>query len=307
MVIWHPCAQHDGRRGHAPTEAERCHVEGQVWVMADSDGESPGEMVHEVALGGGRTTTGVVQIGDSVHRPARPWTASVHAVLRHLEAAGFQGAPRVLGFDESGREVLAFMPGETVGERLPWPEWVGLDETLVQVGEWLRRLHDVMVDFSPPDDAIWFSGRPWSPGLVVGHHDAAPYNAVWRDGRLVGFIDWDTAGPSSAAFDLAYSALLWVPMVSPGSSSWPLAFCAPDDRARRLHLLLDAYGWAGDRQSFGSVLATRARVNAQFINGFAASQDPAYMAIRQQADDLERSARDIEALSASFWKPPGSA
>jgi aminoglycoside phosphotransferase len=245
-------------------------------------------------------------MGDSVHRPARPWTASVHAVLRHLEAAGFEEAPRVLGFDELGREVLSFVPGETVGERLPWPEWVSADQTLAQVGEWLRRLHDVMADFSPPDDAVWFSGRPWRPGLVVGHHDAAPYNAVWRDGRLVGFVDWDTAGPSSADFDLAYSALLWVPLVSAGSS-WPLAFCAPDDRARRLHLLLDAYGWAGDRQSFGTVLATRARVNAQVIDSLASSGDPAYSAIHQQADDLESSAREIEALPASFWEPPGSA
>jgi hypothetical protein len=264
---------------------------------------SLGATVHEVALGGGRTTTGVVRLGDAVHRPARPWTASVHAVLRHLEAAGFEGAPRVLGFDELGREVLSFLPGETVGERQPWPGWVSADRTLVQVGEWLRRLHDVMTDFSPPEDAIWFSGKAWRPGSVVGHHDAAPYNAVWGNGRLVGFVDWDTAGPSTSAFDLAYSALLWVPLLSPGSS-WPHASSAPDDRARRLHLLLDAYGWAGDRRSFRAVLAARARVNAQFIDRFAASGDPAYQAIRRQAEDLERSARDIEALPVSFWQSP---
>lgn len=85
--------------------------------MSSSGGSSPAvDAVHETALGGGRTTAGVVRLGDVVHRPARPWTASVHAVLRHLEAVGFDGAPRVLGFDESGREMLTYMPGETVGE-----------------------------------------------------------------------------------------------------------------------------------------------------------------------------------------------
>jgi len=43
----------------------------------------------------------------------------VHAVLRHLERAGFDGAPRVLGFDDRGREVLTFLDGNTVGDRVP--------------------------------------------------------------------------------------------------------------------------------------------------------------------------------------------
>lgn len=40
------------------------------------------------------------------------------------------------------------------------------------------------------------------PGLVIGHQDAAPYNAAVVNGdRLVGFFDWDTAGPSTRDFD----------------------------------------------------------------------------------------------------------
>jgi hypothetical protein len=34
----------------------------------------------------------------------------------------------------------------------------------------------------------------WRPGLIVGHNDAASYNAAWADDRLVGFFDWDCAG-----------------------------------------------------------------------------------------------------------------
>lgn len=35
----------------------------------------------------------------------------MHALLSHLHAAGFHGAPRPLGLDEPGREVLTFIPG----------------------------------------------------------------------------------------------------------------------------------------------------------------------------------------------------
>jgi Ser/Thr protein kinase RdoA (MazF antagonist) len=234
----------------------------------------------------------------------RPWTASVHAVLRHLEQAGFEGAPRVLGLDGQGREVLTWLDGETVGERRPWPAWVSGDDGLRQVGAWLRRLHDATAGFEPPPGAVWFAGQTWRPGLVIGHHDAAPYNAVWRDGRLAGFVDWDTAGPSSREFDLAYSALLWVPLLAAGSA-WPVPSGSEADRRRRVHLLLDAYGPGPDRAAFGAVVAARARVNAEVISRLAASGNPAYVAIRGQADDLDRSARLVEELDPGFWRRPG--
>jgi aminoglycoside phosphotransferase (APT) family kinase protein len=52
--------------------------------------------------------------------------------------------------------------------------------------------------------------RPVRSGVVVAHNDAAPYNAVWRDGKLVGFIDWDMAGPRWREDDLAWTAFSWV-------------------------------------------------------------------------------------------------
>jgi hypothetical protein len=256
-------------------------------------------------LAGGRTSPGTVRIGGTVHRPRRPWTVTVHALLRHLEAVGFEGAPRVRGFDDLGAEVLTFLDGDTVGSASPWPEWVSCDDALRQVGAWLRRLHDATADFLSPEDAVWFAGQGWRPGLVIGHHDAAPYNAVWRDGRLVGFVDWDTAGPSSREFDLAYSALLWVPLLAEGSA-WPVAARPVEDRRRRLHLLLDAYGLDGDRQSFRSAVATRARINAELTRRLAAGGDPAYRAIAGQADDLDRTAAAIDELPDSFWQRPDS-
>src|SRR4029077_1390159 len=52
-------------------------------------------------------------------------------------------------------------------------------------------------------------------GLIVGHQDTAPYNAVVDGERLVGFYDWDIAGPSSREWDLAFSMLPWAPLASP--------------------------------------------------------------------------------------------
>ncbi len=83
----------------------------------------------ERRLPGGRTF-GAVRVGGEVRRPAQPWTATVQTVLRHLEDAGFDGAPRARGFDEQGRERLTFLPGQTLGETSPWPDWLRSDDAL---------------------------------------------------------------------------------------------------------------------------------------------------------------------------------
>jgi hypothetical protein len=69
---------------------------------------------REQALRGGRQTVGIVRVGDTVRRPRHARSDFVHAVLRHLDAAGFDGAPRLLGIDEHGREVLTYINGETI-------------------------------------------------------------------------------------------------------------------------------------------------------------------------------------------------
>ena len=63
----------------------------------------------------GGNVGGAVRIGDTVRRSAGPWTAAVHALLTHLATKRFTAAPRPLGFDEQGREVLTFLEGQVVG------------------------------------------------------------------------------------------------------------------------------------------------------------------------------------------------
>jgi hypothetical protein len=248
--------------------------------------------MRETSLPGGNTT-GAVLIGDVVHKPASPWTPSVHALLRHLEAAGFDGAPRALGFDTQGREMLTYLPGETIGGREPWPAWAMADSMLTQVGRWLRRVHDLTAGFVPPEDEHWFIGGRMAPGLVVGHQDAAPYNAVVDGDVLVGFYDWDIAGPSSREWDLAFSVLPWVPLAAPDHDVY--------ERSRRFHLLLDAYDYEGDRRVFATVVPQRARRQAGVIRSMADAGDAASIALLGVAEMLERSATDVEALPDGFW------
>jgi hypothetical protein len=68
-----------------------------------------GEDATGSSRGGGLTD--VERVGETVHRSTSSWTQAVHALLAHLELVGFEGAPRVLGFDSEGREVLSFIAG----------------------------------------------------------------------------------------------------------------------------------------------------------------------------------------------------
>lgn len=53
-----------------------------------------------------------VRVGNTVRRPMKRWAGTIHALLTHLENVGFSGAPRVLGIDDSGREILTYIPGQ---------------------------------------------------------------------------------------------------------------------------------------------------------------------------------------------------
>ena len=59
-------------------------------------------MAQEIPLDGGRTTIGVVRIGDAVRRPLGERAAFGHELLTHLDKAGFGAAPRFLGIDDAG-------------------------------------------------------------------------------------------------------------------------------------------------------------------------------------------------------------
>lgn len=184
---------------------------------------------------GGDGVNHVVRIGTTVRRPVGVWTTTVHRLLDHLTAAGFTGAPRAHGRDSHGREVLDFVAGE-VGNH-PVPGYVRTDATLWAVAGLLRAYHDTTATFVSPPDATWyFPAR--EPAEVICHGDVAPYNCVFRDGRPVALIDFDTAHPGPRIWDVAYAAYRFVPLTGPGHGE---AVIPVDEQIRRLRLFCDVY------------------------------------------------------------------
>ena len=197
-------------------------------------------MTDEVPLAGGMGSGGaVVRVGDTVRRPVRPFSASVAAFLRHLEAVGFEGAPRHLGHDEQGREVLSFIEGD-VGTP-PYPAWVGDEGVLVGVARLQRALHEAAASFVPPRDAVWDRPNLHEVGseALVCHNDLCVENVVVRDGRVVAFIDFDFAAPSDPLLDIAIAARHWIPMRDPVDIDAELAGL---DQVARFRLFADAHG-----------------------------------------------------------------
>jgi hypothetical protein len=217
---------------------------------------------------------GAVRVGNTVRRLAGPWTPAVHALLAHLAGQGFTGAPRPLGFDEQGREVLTFLEGETIGHRKPRPAWVYAEDTLVQVARWMRGCHQAVAGFGPPPGAVWREGGTWSPGLIIAHNDATTHNAAWHQGTLTGFFDWDFAGPATPEWDLALTGFSWVPL----HVRYVVAAEGVTDfaaRPRRLDRFLDAYGWPATTGEFLDVVEARITAHADGIRDKAAAGDEA--------------------------------
>lgn len=212
--------------------------------------------MSEIPLVGGDVNIGentVVRVGATVRRPQSDRAAAVHALLRHFETVGFDGAPCFLGVDERGREVLSFVEGAPALAPVPAGERVVED-----LGRLLRRMHDAQQGFALPDDVAWpdLPVEP-APGSVVCHNDLFWPNVIFRDGRPVALIDWDLAAPALPLFDLASAANYWVPLrPDEQAEAWGLPTV---DRGSRLRLLCDAYGLDADTR--GELLDVVARRN----------------------------------------------
>lgn len=226
----------------------------------------------EIELSGGNVTQ-VVRVGDTVRREAGPWTPAVHALLKHLEARDFEGAPRALGYDELGREILSFIEGE-IGH-YPLPAYMWSDKTLQAAARLLRRYHDATLDLEVPSNAIWRLEYPdRDRHEVILHNDFAPYNLVFRQEQPVAIIDFDWAGPGPRSWDLAYAAYRFVPL-SYADDIVAQGLAEPGEQTRRLRLFCAAYGFADVREILNSVVP-RLELLCSIITGEAASGSAAF-------------------------------
>lgn len=194
---------------------------------------------EEIPLTGGRITAGVVRIGDTVRRPRGGNAEFASRLLKHLDGVGFKGAPRYLGVDAEGRDVLSFLPGDVPGE-LGWHE----DEVLAAAGRLIRHYHDATASFA---------GR--GPAEIVCHNDLSPCNFVFRAGQPAAMIDFDAAAPGGRIHDLGYAAWLWLDFGN--------ADISPARQAARLKLFLHAYGEVDPAAVLRSTLHHQHRLAAE--------------------------------------------
>jgi Ser/Thr protein kinase RdoA (MazF antagonist) len=167
-------------------------------------------------------TDGVVRVGDSVRRPSR--SQLMRDVLLHLERAGFDAAPRWLGVDEQGRDMLSWIDGETFVERGRMHPYIEdgagritfSDEQVAAAMRLLRRYHDTFGD------------------EVICHGDFGPWNIVWRNGLPFAVIDFDNAYRGEASDDVAYALRMFV--------GYGFARAAPAELVRRTSAAVNAYG-----------------------------------------------------------------
>jgi Ser/Thr protein kinase RdoA (MazF antagonist) len=216
----------------------------------------------ELPLSGGRVTAGVVRVGETVRRPRGENWRLVRALLTHLRECGFEGAPRYLGSDEQGREIVSFLPGEVppdLDASIP-------DETLAAAARLVRGFHDAT------------AGTPISQGNeIVCHGDLSPCNFVFRDGRPVGMIDFDAATPGARLQDLGYALFLWLNLGTDGPP--------PAEQARRIHVFCRAYDIEADDHMVEAIIAAVA-VNIDRLR--AADRDSDVEWWQKQLDWLDR-------------------
>jgi hypothetical protein len=205
--------------------------------------------VTEEPLEGGIANAGqVVRAGSHVLRPGSPHAGSIHAFLRAVREAGFEGAPLPVGIDEDGRERLEFVAGEV--PLVPYPAWCRSGTALASVARLLRGLHDAARGFDPGGLSWDDSLADPAGGTLVCHNDAEPSNVVFRGGVAVALLDFELAAPGRAVYDLAHLARFWVPIddeVDRARLGWspadqPPGDQSPADQPARLRLLADAYG-----------------------------------------------------------------
>ncbi|WP_296706499.1 phosphotransferase [Treponema sp. UBA7570] len=148
--------------------------------------------MQEEILTGGRSTVGVVKIGNEVRRPHKNESDFANNFLQFLEKQNYPFSQRYLGRDEQGRDRFLFING-TVPKDIEKTNLVQLCDFMKMV----RQFHDISLDFT-------------NSKKVVCHNDLSPCNTVFQNNRPVGIIDWDSAAPGERWEDLTYILWLWI-------------------------------------------------------------------------------------------------
>lgn len=211
-------------------------------VTGDLLGETSGE--REILAAGMSASGPVTRIGPTVRRGLSGRAALIHRFLEHLDDVGFAGAPRFLGIDIRGREILTYLRGDVA--RRPYPAWVATEEMLASVAELQRDLHVAAAGFEVPSELEVLARHPTGlladlDGELMCHQDLCIDNVVARDGRAHAFIDFDLAGPCDPILDIAIAMRHWVPLRAPDHLDGAFAGMVDDDLCRRFAIFCDVH------------------------------------------------------------------
>ena len=181
--------------------------------------------MEEEALAGGFVTA-VMRVGDTVRRAPPPDPRFTRELLGLFEQRSWAGAPRFLGVDERGREILSYLDGHVAWEP-DQPASVTSPGSLARLAGLVRQFHDLTAGTLLAGDQE-----------AVCHNDLSPRNTVYRDrgdGLVpVAFIDWDIAAPGARIHDLAHVCWQYLDL-GPAITDVPAASAS-------LRLICDAYG-----------------------------------------------------------------
>jgi Ser/Thr protein kinase RdoA (MazF antagonist) len=251
----------------------------------------------EERLSGGNTHEQIIRVGSTVRRPIGPWTPGVHALLSHLEQAGYSGAPRVHGVDELGREVLDYIEGEVVHPQHRY--LIDPDEALAQVAITIRRFHDAVSGFAGAERFAWSDrgSDPSGASEILCHNDLAPWNLIRSTQDRWVFIDWDFAAPGRRSWDISFALLSLVPLMPTD---------APNETrvAERLAVFATAYGTDDLPADVLSVAVERCEREAQLIFSLGEAGEPPYDRLfREGHGEIWRSAATHVAARTPTWQP----
>ena len=190
----------------------------------------------EEPLGGGNNARQVVRVGGTVHRARDAGSGFAARVLAYLESAGYPHAPRYLGVDDCGRDILSYIPGQTTDHPSQRAEGA-----YTRGGAMLRLLHETTARHRLA------AGRE-----CVLHGDPGPFNTIFWQGLPAAFIDWSSCHPGDRLDDLGYMAWTWC-IQSLGHV--PIA-----EQARHLRELHDGYGGIEPENLLDAMMRSQTRI-----------------------------------------------
>ena len=249
---------------------------------------------NEEILTGGNVSI-VYRSGDTVRRELKPGSPKIHKLLKHLENKGFSYAPKFLGIDEKGREILSFIEGEA--GNYPLKEYMWSNDVLKEIAKMLHLYHDSVSDFSFDDSWESIDNTP-QPFEVLCHNDFAIYNLIFNHKRPVGIIDFDVAGPGPRIWDIAYTLYTCVPLsrvyhFETGEAVYYDPLKDADRIKQRVKLFFESYGIEGLDKGFLEMVLLRLEGLCKYMIKKASEGDAAFQKMIDEGH-LEHYQSDIK-------------